>query len=57
MAKKIRLVTPKNKKTQEQEDADFIKLLESDAGKEFLGNEKKMLKMMKKTDKYLGLKF
>jgi hypothetical protein len=55
MAKKI---TPKKaKKTQAEEDADFIKFLESDKGTKFLGDEKKMLKIMKDTDKRLGLKF
>ena len=50
MAKKI-------KKTQKQEDAEFIRLLKSDKGTKFLGDEKKMLKLMNKTDKLLGLKF
>jgi hypothetical protein len=55
MAKKT---TPKKvKKTQAEEDAEFLKFLESDAGTKFLGDEKKMLKIMKKTDKFLGLKF
>jgi len=50
MAKKV-------KKTQAQEDAEFLKFLQSDAGTKFLGDEKKMLKLMNKTDKLLGLKF
>ena len=50
MAKKV-------KKTQAEEDADFLKLLQSDKGTKLLGDEKKMRKLMNKTDKYLGLKF
>jgi hypothetical protein len=57
MAKKIKIPTQKNKKTQAKEDAEFLKFLESDAGTKLLGDEKKMLKLMKDTDKYLGLKF
>ena len=49
MAKKV-------KKTQAQEDAEFLKFLKSDKGTKLLGDEKKMLKLMKKTDKFLGLK-
>lgn len=59
MAKKIKIPTQKKKtaKSQAEEDAEFIRLLKSDAGKKLLGDEKKMKKLMKDTDKYLGLKF
>ena len=50
MAKKV-------KKTQAQEDAEFLKFLKSDKGTKFLGDEKKMKKVMKDMDKFLGLKF
>jgi len=60
MAKKFKLILSekekKAKKTQAQEDAEFLKFLESDAGTKFLGDEKKMRKVIKKTDKFLGLK-
>lgn len=55
MAKKTN--TKKVQKTQAEEDADFIKFLQSDAGTKFLGDEKKMAKLMKQTDKSLGIKF
>jgi len=61
MAKKVKLILSdkekKAKKTQAQEDADFLKFLQSDKGTKFLGDEKKMRKVMKDTDKFLGLKF
>jgi hypothetical protein len=47
----------KAKKTQAEEDAEFLKFLKSDKGTKFLGDEKKMRKIMKNTDKKLGLKF
>ena len=58
MARKVTIPTQKKKtaKSQAEEDAEFIRLLESDAGKKLLGDEKKMRKIMKDTDKYLGLK-
>jgi hypothetical protein len=61
MAKKFELILSegekKAKKIQEKEDAEFLKMLQSDAGTKLLGDEKKMRKLMNKTDKYLGLKF
>jgi hypothetical protein len=55
MAKKTN--TKKVKKTQAEEDADFTKFLQSDAGAKLLNDEKKMKKTMKDIDKFLGLKF
>jgi len=55
MAKKI--IPKKVKKTQAQEDAEFLKFLKSDKGTKFLKDDKKILKIMKDTDKFLGLKF
>ncbi|HUT86355.1 MAG TPA: hypothetical protein VMW66_05945 [Elusimicrobiales bacterium] len=51
MAKKI----IKKKKTQAEEDAEFLAFLQSDKGTKFLQDDKKILKIMKGVDKSLGL--
>jgi len=53
MSKKTK--TQAKKKTQAEEDLEFIKFLESDEGTKFLGDEKKLRKIMDKTDKFLGI--
>lgn len=58
MAKKVNKVAIKKvKKTQAEEEDEFIRFLKSDKGKKLFGDEKKMRKVMKDTDKFLGLKF